>query len=835
MPRKRLVIALQLVLLGVAVATMALPHGAYAQTASEPPSHADTRYFDVPAGPLDEALNRFAGIAGINLSYDAALLGERQTQGLSGQYAIETALDILLIGTGLRAVPLGDGGYVLRQAPTPASAEQDMELPMLMVEATAMASGITEGTGSYSATGPSATATRLTMSTQETPQSISVVTRQQMDDLGLRDISDVMFFTAGATSTGQDPDGGYAFNIRGFDVANYQVDGLQGSYMPPQRGSFHSVAFDTILYDRIEILRGATGLLSGSGDPSATVNMIRKRPGREFGGEASVAAGSWGQRQLVGDVSIPITRDGGVRARLIGGHREGDSFSDRRSHDELTLSGVLEADIGPSTLLTLGHDFQRSDRKGDANVGLPAFDSAGNLTRLPRSTWIAPSWTYWNKEYQHSFIYLDHAFQNGWTAKAAYSRHENTGDALVVGRGDGRFLQPDGSGLSINTSLVSQSEREQDSYEINTSGPIDVLGRTHELSFGFNGSKATNTAYTMDHDSAGYEYHIPDFPNWDGSGFDKPNVFRTGAFSETTIEESGWFGAARLHLADPLHLIVGARLSSYETYRDDYDTEGTYTATNARLRNSNEFTPYAGITYAFTPEVMAYASYTEIFRPQSYRDKDDNFLDPIVGNNTELGVKTTLLDERLNLNLAVFEARQDNLAEIDPSVPENSLPDGSQAYRSTGEGNTSRGFEIEASGEITPGWNIYAAYTHTNTKDGEGERVNRTIPRDLFKFGTHYRLPGEWSNLGVGGMLQWQGRREMSGEGDTIPGVGYVSPTQSGYTVVNLHANYQFNDHWQANLSVNNAFDETYYDTFSVWGVRYGAPRSALMTLRYRF
>ncbi|WP_168734264.1 TonB-dependent siderophore receptor [Pseudothauera nasutitermitis] len=807
----------------------------FAQSPASPvPSSSASRHYAIPAGPLEAALNQFGQHAGILLSFPTTLTQGRSSPGLQGEYSVEAGLARLLSGTGLRAVRAEDGGYSLTALPGPL---EGTALDTVTVTAQRERSAVTEYSGLYTASGPSTTATRLELDMQQTPQSISVITRQQIEDLGLQTIDDVLLHTTGVTAATAAVGGGYQFTSRGFNITNMQVDGLQGSYREAGRGPFNASVLDSVLYDRVEVVRGATGLITGVGDPSATINMIRKRPEKVFTGTLSAAVGSWDHRRLIADLSVPITEDGRVRARLIGAYKEADSFRKFRSDEQTTLSGTLEVDLTARTMLTLGHDFQRTDLDSESNTGLPLFDSNGKRIDVSRSKTVAPPWTYWNKRYSNTFVYLNHEFANGWKAKAAYSRNKNTGDAVITANRATAltYVNPDGSGIPIRPDLAANGYRYQDNFEIHANGPFTLFGREHQLTVGANGTRSRDTNHTMRFDSTA-DYWIPDIYDWDG-GMPEPGVSRSGAKTRTLTRQHGLYTGARFNVSDPLKLIVGARLSSYKTERDNYNTAGQFTGTDAKLRNDDELTPFVGITYDLHPAFTVYASYAEIFKPQNYRDRNNDYLDPIVGDNVELGFKASLLQNRLKLNFAVFEAQQDNIAVIDDSVPVNSLPDGAQAYVSSGKGNKSRGFELEASGHVTRNWQIFAAYSDTITRDANGQTINTYIPRRMLKLGTSYQFNGALRGLSLASTVHWQDKRDMWTAGRTlvIPGVGTVSARHASYAVVGLHAGYRINDQWQATLNINNLFDKKYYDNFVAFRAQYGAPRNAQLALRYQW
>ena len=261
---KPLTLAIHLIV--ASAAGVACAATAQAQTAA-------VQTYDIPAGPLSSALNRFAQQAGVAIIFQSSNLEGLSTPGLQGAYNEQGGFDALLRGSGYTVVKSANG---YRLDPLPAAGGA-LELGATQVSANQLGT-ITEGSGSYTP-GSIATATRMVLTPKETPQSISVVTRQAMDDFGMNSIDDVMRHTPGITVATYDSDR-TSYYSRGFAIKNFQYDGIP-ILQDPQYSAGHTLT-DTAIYDRVEILKGATGLLTGAGGPGGTINMVRKKPTREF-------------------------------------------------------------------------------------------------------------------------------------------------------------------------------------------------------------------------------------------------------------------------------------------------------------------------------------------------------------------------------------------------------------------------------------------------------------------------------------------------------------------------------------------------------------------------
>jgi outer membrane receptor for ferric coprogen and ferric-rhodotorulic acid len=240
-------------------------------------------------------------------------------------------------------------------------------------------------------------------------------------------------------------------------------------------------------------------------------------------------------------------------------------------------------------------------------------------------------------------------------------------------------------------------------------------------------------------------------PDWKYMGdidkFSDTVTSLTGSTSST--EQKAGYLATRLSLTDELHAVLGSRYGSWKSSSttNSYDANQVLSAVdNTSQKHNDMWTPYAGLLYDITPEYTAYVSYTDIFKPQTNRDANRKYLEPVVGSNYELGLKGSLLQERLNLATALFWSDQDNVAELDDSVPPDPVT-GEEFYKANGKGTKVRGFEAELSGEVMADWNMTAGYTYTHSVNGEKNRTNTTAPLNMFRLSTAYRLPGNWQAI----------------------------------------------------------------------------------------
>jgi outer membrane receptor for ferric coprogen and ferric-rhodotorulic acid len=708
---------------------------------------------------------------------------------------------------------------------SPAYAEENPEaaitLPPVKVVGTTKTT--TEKTKSYNAD-TVRSATRMDLSSRETPQSVSVITRERLDDQASTTLDGALSLTTGIM-VGQYDSQRTNFFARGFSISNYQIDGLpRGPNSPLQ---------DTALWDRIEVVRGATGLMGSTGDPSASINMVRKRPTKKFQGSASLTLGSWDYRRAETDLSTPITADGRIRGRAVVAYEDRDSYLDRYHEKKTVGMAIVEADLTSDTLLTVGADYQRNKPQGATWGALPYWTSTGELANFGRNTNFAPTWSSWENEQNTYFGSVEHKFDSGWRLHVGYGRTISN-RLIKVGYASGYPNTSDGTGLKVDTGLFGPGEYVNDNYDLYATGPFNLLGRRHTLIVGWNGGdqKYTSLGGTS---VIPYPSAIPDYRNYTGD-IPEPSFVLSGARTVGHTRLTGAYIAVQWHLSDAVHLITGARLSNYKTLTDNYDTSGAYTKTTGALRVEDEVTPYLGVTWDFSSELSAYASYTSLFKPQSYKDRNGDYLDPIIGSASEVGIKGEFLGGALNASLAVFQTKQSNIAEIDAGIV---LSDGSQAYRATGSGITARGFETEVSGAITRAWNVTAGYTYLHAETSTGERAVPTQPRHLVQVSTAYRFDGALEGLKVGAGLRAQSSiYAISTKGQ--PPTFITSPAaripQKAYAVADIMASYPINKSLVAQLNVSNVFDKHYYRNLGFYDtVLWGEPRNVRVSLRASF
>lgn len=682
-------------------------------------------------------------------------------------------------------------------------------------------------TGKYTVNEQIDTATGLGLTLFETPQSVSVMTAQRLADQNLRSLTDVINNATGVSAKAQDSSR-YKFSARGFAIDNYQIDGIPIAWEPGANAGETST--DTSIYERVEIVRGATGLLTGAGNPSASINMVRKHAdSREFTGNAMVSTGRWDTYKVSTDVSTPLNNSGSVRGRFVATYEEGDSFRDFAGDETSVFYGVIDADLTDNTLLRVGASYQENEPTASTWGGLPVWYSDGSRTDWDRSKTTAAKWTTWSSTVENYYLDLVHTFNDNWTAKLSVNYNVNASDQTLlylkgtVDKASGQLIPPPVTPPNTPSNVSprnADTERKQMNISLQVNGNYNLFNREHDLTFGFLDSQQNEEGYA--HAMTGVQ-QVGNFYAWDGS-YPQPIWGAKAQNTDLDTDQRGFYAATRLSITDAFKVILGGRVS-------DWSREGLYYS-QVDYGDTGVFIPYAGALYDITDEHSMYASFTEIFQPQSEQDRNGNLFDPITGKSYELGLKSRFFDEALQTTVAIFEIQQDNLAQRDGTEEVVGIPD-SQAYYAA-EGTESKGFELEVVGQVAAGWDVSFSYTQFEAEDANGTDVNTDQPRQMMKLYTTYNFGGSLSNLTIAGGVNWEGRNYT----DTINPVTAQAERlkQNEYSLVSLMARYDFTPQLSAQLNVDNLLDETYYSQIGFYNqLEYGEPRNATVSMNYQF
>lgn len=648
-------------------------------------------------------------------------------------------------------------------------------------------------------------ATGLPLEIKETPQTISTVSQQEMADYGLSGSNEALRLGTGI-NVEQYETNRAVFNARGFEVQLTQMDGLGMS------NDWGTVVgqMDTFVFERIELIRGANGLLTGVGNASGTINYIRKRPGNVDGGQVQLSAGSWGLLRAALDYNKVLAEDGTWAGRLVVAHEDKDShirdLNDRRS----TLYGVVDGQIGEDGVLTLGFTHQDARQRSPMWGSLTLNRVDGSQAEFDVSSSTSQDWTYWNTRSNTAFIEYAHGLSDDWEAKLTYTHRRGEEDVrLLYAFASSGSLNADNTGL-VGWPYASFVTTRNDIVDLNVSGHFNALGREHHLIAGLSHSRQKTATDIFPYDTATYQFlPLPAFP-YDGDVYPEPVWGARTPSTSGTQALTRLYAATQLGLTEQAKAIVG--LNAVRLRREGASLYGS-TATTDAYPVTREVSPYLGLTYAFSPDTLAYLSYSDIFQNQDQTDIDGAYLAPMKGVNQEVGVKAQWLDQQLLTTFALFSAEQKGMATY---AGVNSAGN----YYYTPKDVTSRGFEFEASGQLSKDTRLTLGLTRLRLTGPDGQPIYEWVPRTTVNARIETRL-SMLPALRVGAAARWQSGVSKTG-----------GAQQSAYLLANAFVSYRLSEAATVRFNLNNVFNKKYVGGLA-YGAIYGAPRSATLALEY--
>ncbi|MBB3196674.1 TonB-dependent siderophore receptor [Roseateles terrae] len=644
----------------------------------------------------------------------------------------------------------------------------------------------------------------LPIAIKDTPQSISTLDKDDMANFGLTGANDALKLATGV-NVDQYETNRATFNSRGFEVQLTQIDGVG---MTNDWGTVVGQQ-DTYLFERIELIRGANGMLTGVGNASGTINYIRKRPTNVDGGEVNLTYGQWGQLRGALDYNKVLTQDGRWAGRLVVVHEDKDSYLRALNDKRSTVYGVVDGQIGRAGTLTFGVSLNDSKQHSPMWGSLIVKRVDGTQAEFDQSASTSVDWTYWNTKSQSAFVEYTHELAKGWELKATSNfRHNEENTKLLYAYTNGGGLNLDNTGL-YGWPYHASTRTNNRLFDLSVSGAFNAMGRAHSTMFGISRSTQTTSTDLFAAPAAQMYLPLPAFP-YGGDAYTEPT------WGARTFDRSGeqtltrLYGVVRLSLSENLKTILGVNAIKLE--REGSSAYGN--AANAvNYPDTKKTTPYAGLTYDFTPDVMGYVSYSTIFQNQDQTDANKNYLDPVKGKNVEVGVKSEWLNKQLLTTFALFKAEQLGLATY-----AGDLADKTAFY--VPKDVRSKGFEFEATGRLSRDSKMTVGYTRLILTGPDGNAIYNWVPRTTINavFDTRMdTVPG--LRLGVAG--RWQ---------SVVVG---PNATQGAYMVADAFASYDLNDKTSIRLNVNNLLDKKYLRGIA-YGAIYGAPRNAAVTLNYK-
>ena len=688
----------------------------------------------------------------------------------------------------------------------------------------------TENRDSYT-TSAMRTTTGLALSPKETPQSVSVITKTQINEQGITNLVDALKTTTGVNVI---RDAGIPrFQSRGFYIDQIEEDGIS-STVP---GAINNPIYDAqsmndiAVYDHIEVVRGATGLTQANGEPGGTVNAVRKRPTGEriIQGEAQIDR--FGKVRTTGDFSGRLNDEGTLRGRAVVALERDKNFKDRVKGGNATLYGVMDASVGDNTKITWGGLYQRKHTKPD---------DWGVALNLPRDTYLGYNWNKGIYDKANAFAEVEHYFNDNWryTGKLDYNYNENIKkNSGIYNTSTSYAGYTPGSTLASGWLSRYDNDEKQLTFKNNLNGKFEIAGVPQEI--------FTEYTYTHTKNNGSRRQYNP------GVSFDPMTV--TG---NEIAEPADWYATPyqmywETHskrtthalllgfrfnmLKEKLHIMAGTR---WNHIKSKYITDYFYTGgkidndpDSVTDRKTVRFNPYFAVTYDLTPNQSLYASYTSIFKPNSNQRKDKSYLDPVTGANYEIGWKGEWFDRKLNTSLALFDIEQKNRA-----VQVWDTADQKWYWEPVGKVR-SRGIEAEISGNLSEDWKLFAGYTFNRSKYLEAESKGTVpagtnfslhTPKHMLRLHTSYNLPFNGKKWTIVGGVTAQSKTA------SLYGV-----KRGGHAVFNANIDYQASKNLKLALISTNLFNRYYYENNKVSSKGannyYGQPRNVMFKVDYKF
>ncbi|MEA2119044.1 TonB-dependent siderophore receptor [Halovibrio sp. HP20-50] len=711
--------------------------------------------------------------------------------------------------TAIAVAAYSASATVLAQDATSANSSDsdNSELSKLTVTGERLPYGMTENSNSY--TSESTNIGLVPQLVQETPQSVSIVTRERLDDQGTTSLSEAMRNVTGITVNGYGTNQ-FEIKARGYSIDSFLMD---GSPVQDVGGAWGSTGvFDTALLDRIEVLRGPAGILHGSGEPSGTINLVRKRALAENQASASLSAGTEDAYRSVVDVTGALDSEGRIRGRFVGVYDDRGSFIDHVYSENQIGYGTLEFDLSPSTTMSLGVTVQ--DEEFRPNSGLPAY-SDGSLPNVDRSTFLGSDWDKQTADSQRYFLEIEHRLTNGGELTLKANRLER--DASQRKSSEGVLTADQDTGDFAIRQIDLDFEQQDDYLEAQVRSPIQLAGRAHEVVVGASYQNRDRNSYWVYGDPIYLPQNLFD-PVYRRS---EPDFDGDRSRSEFNTKQYAAYAQARFNVRNNLTVALGGRFNRWKT--DNYTD---FTSGNASGDDGTEFIPYAGLIYRLNEELNLYTSYTGILEPQTAVGSNGDAIKPREGEQYEVGIKGSHAGGDLNWHAAVFRIEDSNRAYTDPNNPGFSIPIGE---------TKSEGLELEVSGQLLPRLDLSAGYAYTQTEyvrdaSSEGLTFSPDTPEHNFNLWSRYRFsenPNQGWRLGAG----------LNTVSNMYTESGDTRIEQGGYTTVSAMVGYRVNENLDLSLNGNNLTDKEYYS--SVRGATrnnyYGAPRNFMITMKYDF
>tara|TARA_R110001592_G_scaffold81299_5_gene241396 strand:- start:4141 stop:6615 length:2475 start_codon:yes stop_codon:yes gene_type:complete len=761
--------------------------------------------FDIPAQPLAQALIAFKEQSGLQLAYKTEAVAGLATRGVNGAMTQADALIRLLDGTGLVFDFTAVSTVTLARA---GKGGDRVTLGTIAVE----------GRGE-SAWGPvsgyvarrSATGTKTDTPLIETPQSISVITRDQMAAQGVQNIDQALRYTAGVITETQGADNRFDIvNARGFEADGF----LDGMKLRSPSASFGRPQFDPYLLERIEVLRGPSSVIYGQGSPGGVFSMVSKRPTETPIRDVQLQGGSFDNKQGAFDVGGAIDDDKKFLFRLTGLARESGTQVDHTEYERYFIAPSFTWQPSQDTSLTILTNFQADPKAGFFNK-LPAKGTAisNEGGSIPTDFYAGdPGFDNFDRTIFSGGYVLEHRLSD--QVKVRQNLRYIHMDSAFAAIFAGSSLQSDGHTLGRFTFTSDET-----TGNLAVDNNIQVEGRTGSVGHTF---------------LAGVEFQWRRWDQFGRSGSGPSIDFYNPVYNQTisapptfanqvqTQHQYGLYFQDQLKYGD-WSFLLGGRWDKAESLTDDMH------ANTETEQDDQAFSGRLGLTYQFANGMAPYASYAESFDPNSGTDFFSKPFEPTTGQQYEVGVKYQPPGANMLITASAYQLTQQNVLTDDPD------PAHGNKKIATGE-IRSRGVEVEGKAELTENLSVLASYAYVRPEirrshDGLEGKAPVTIPAHKASLWADYTFgDGPLNGFGIGGGVRYTGA-SFGNNANTYKIEDVV--------LLDLSAHYDLgqvrSDLSGLKLAVNatNLLDNEYVGRCQNTGCYYGLRRQVLVTMNY--
>ncbi len=766
------------------------------------------RDYNLPSAPLATTLNQIASQAGIALALEPSLVNGRTSAPVTGQYDALGALQTALRGTGLQLQQSSVGSYSLVAAP-----DGSLALPETSINASSSYESAWGAAAGYVAT-RTAGGTKTDTPIVETPRSLSVITREQLDDRQVLNLNDALRYTAGVQSSGYGSDSRADWlRVRGFDPTQF-LDGL-----PLPKGSFANPKVEPWNLERITVLRGPASSVYGQTPPGGMLDMVSRRPQAESAHQIEAQVGSNEHKQFNFDSTGKIDDEGRFLYRVSGVVRDSNSPIDHIPDKRYNIAPSLTWNIDEDTTLTFISQYTRDDT-GITGQFLPLQgtklgSAAGKISH--HKNLGEPDWDFYDRTYYALGYAFEHRLNDIWQFRQNLRYTKSDLEFQAVNVGTVNTVDADGN-VNRESGIVNE-DISQFVVDNNLQADFQTGAISHTLLLGLDHQRS-NTNYQWL-----YGMGVPPINvNNPVYGADMSNVsyFALQDFGQKT-RQTGVYIQDQMAL-DNWRLTLGGR--------EDWVHTGTV------FHNQNEatstqrdkaFSGNVGLSYVFDNGITPYISYTESFQPAIGANVDSaQSFDPTEGRQYEVGVKYQPVGSQTLLTAALYDLTQENVRVTEGSIT-----------RQVGELQV-RGLELEATTQLTDNLKAVASYTYTDTEITKGldsEKGNRMalIPRNQATLWADYTWhSGMLDGFGIGGGVRYVG--------DTYGNTANTDLAHvSSYTVYDASLHYDLGrlDNSLKGLNVaveaKNLFNKDYLANCDGYWCYYGDERNVVASVNYTF